>query len=46
MNNYTPKPIDVSDVELSDELTELREVIAENVHDVWGKARLKEGYAG
>ena len=44
MNNYTPKPIDVSDVELSDELTELREVIAENVHEIWALQRQQEGW--
>lgn len=41
---YEPKPIDVSDVELSDELLELTEKIAENVHDVWADMRLKEGW--
>lgn len=44
MNNYTPNPIDVSDVELSDDLTELREVIAENVHEVWALQRQQEGW--
>ena len=30
MNTYNPKPIDLSDVKLSDDLNELQEAIAEN----------------
>lgn len=41
---YKPNPIDTSDITLSEDLLELTEKIAENVHDVWGKARLKEGW--
>jgi hypothetical protein len=43
MNTYNPKPIDVSDVELNEDLTELREVIAENVHEIWALQRQQEG---
>ena len=37
MNNtdYTPKPIDTSNIELSDELLNLIEEMAVNVHEVW-----------
>ena len=45
MNEYIPKPVDLSDVELPDYLTELREAIAENAHDIWAEARLKEGWS-
>ena len=41
---YTPKPIDLSDVELTEDLNELREVIAENAHDVWALERQIQGW--
>lgn len=42
---YEPHPLDLSDVELEDELTELREAIAENAHEVWAQTRKQEGWA-
>lgn len=44
MKTYVPKPIDLSDVELSEDLNELREAIAENAHEVWAEGRQKEGW--
>ena len=41
---YNPKPIDTSDVKLTDDLLELTEMIAENTHDVWAKGRIEEGW--
>ncbi len=41
---YEPKPIDTSDVSLPDDLLELTEKIAENVHDVWALGRISEGW--
>ena len=41
---YDPKPIDLSDVVLPDELNELREAIAENAHDVWALERKEQGW--
>ena len=41
---YQPKPIDTSDIRLSNDLLELTEKIAENVHDVWAIGRIKEGW--
>lgn len=41
---YEPKPIDTSDVQLSSELLELTEKIAENVHDVWAAGRIEQGW--
>lgn len=41
---YNPKPIDTSDVTLSNDLLSLTEQIAENVHDVWAKGRIAEGW--
>lgn len=43
-NKYTPTPIDTSDVELIPELLSLAEAIAENVHEVWAKSRIEEGW--
>ena len=42
--DYDPHPIDLSDVEISDDLIELREAIAENAHDIWARARMDEGW--
>lgn len=44
MNAYIPKPIDLSDVELTDDLNELREAIAENAHDIWAVERQAQGW--
>jgi ryanodine receptor 2 len=41
---YTPKPMDTAGVELSPELLELTEKIAENVHEVWAAGRIAEGW--
>ena len=42
--NYTPQPIDNSSIELSPELMELAEIMAENVHDVWAATRIAQGW--
>ncbi|MCH5247752.1 MAG: Ryanodine receptor Ryr [Muribaculaceae bacterium] len=42
--NYTPSPIDTSDIELPDELKPLLESMAKNVHEVWAKQRISEGW--
>ena len=39
-NNYTPQPIDTSDIKLSEELNELIEKMAKNVHEVWAQSRI------
>lgn len=44
MKTYTPTPIDLTDVQLPDDLNELREAIAENAHDIWAKNRQAEGW--
>lgn len=41
---YDPKPIDTDDVILPQELLDLSEQIAKNVHDVWAVNRLREGW--
>lgn len=42
---YNPKPIDAGMIELPEELLELTEKIAENVHDIWAKGRIAEGWS-
>lgn len=41
---YIPQPIDTSDIELSEELLELTEEMAKNVHDVWSVGRIAQGW--
>ncbi len=43
-NTYIPQPVDTSRVELSEDLLELAEKMAENVHDVWAKTRIEQGW--
>lgn len=43
-NIYTPQPIDTKDVVLPDELNELAESIAKNVHEVWSAGRMADGW--
>lgn len=43
-NNYTPQPIDTSDVVLPEDLKALAEDIARNVHEVWSAGRIKDGW--
>lgn len=45
MKPYIPHPIDLSDIELDGRLTELREAIAENAHEVWAENRQKQGWS-
>lgn len=42
--NYIPNPIDTSDVELPEEMNELAELIARNVHEVWAAGRINDGW--
>lgn len=41
---YTPNPIDTTGVRLPAELEPLTERIAENVHENWAAARIREGW--
>lgn len=45
VEDYEPQPVNLDDILLTDELLELREAIAENAHDVWATARIKEGWS-
>ena len=44
MKEYRPAPIDTSRIVLPQELTELTEKIAANVHEVWAQGRIEEGW--
>ena len=44
IQTYVPRPIDLSDVQLPEELMTLREAIAENVHEVWAAERRAQGW--
>lgn len=44
VEEYEPHPIDVDNIPLNSDLEELQEAIAENAHDVWAEARIREGW--
>lgn len=41
---YTPKPVETTGVRLPEELTPLIEEMAKNVHEVWAKNRINDGW--
>ena len=43
-NTYIPSPVDTTNVVLPQELMNLAEEIAKNVHEVWSKSRMSEGW--
>ena len=45
MKEYRPKPIDTSDITLREDLLNLTERIAKNIHDVWALGRINEGWS-
>ena len=42
--NYSPKPLDTSDVTLPPELIDITELFAKNTHEVWAQQRIVEGW--
>ena len=42
---YQPNPIDTSDIQLDEEVSSLIEVMAKNVHEVWAKERIEQGWS-
>lgn len=42
--NYAPKAINTSQIDLSDEIIELTELLAKNAHDNWALQRINEGW--
>lgn len=43
-DEYEPNPVNLEDIELTDDLLELQEAIAENAHEVWAKTRMTEDW--
>ena len=41
---YTPQPIDTTDVKLPEELEQLVEEMAKNVHEIWAQGRINQGW--
>lgn len=41
---YIPDPQNTEDIELSEELGQLTEEMARNVHEVWSAGRIKDGW--
>lgn len=41
---YTPQPIDTTGVKLPEELEQLVEQMSKNVHEVWSKTRIQQGW--
>lgn len=41
---YVPKPIDTSNITLSPEIEEIRELLAKNAHDIWASLRIEDGW--
>ena len=44
VDDYEPQPVNLGSIWLTDDLQELQEAIAENAHEVWAAARMKEGW--
>ena len=43
-NKYVPQPIDTSEISLPEEMNQLVELLAKNVHEVWAKSRFEQGW--
>lgn len=41
---YIPQPIDTNDVVLPEELSQLAEQMAKNVHEIWAQTRIAQGW--
>jgi hypothetical protein len=44
LRSYQPKPIDTSGVQLSPEILDLTEKLADNAHDIWAAQRFADGW--
>ena len=42
---YEPKPIDASSVVVPERIIDLTERLAEDVHDIWARQRLTDGWS-
>ena len=41
---YTPKPMDTSDIVLTEDILMLSEFISKNTHEVWSQNRMNDGW--
>ena len=41
---YKPRPIDLSNITLPEELEALTELLARNIHEVWAQSRVSQGW--
>ena len=44
-NDYTPHPVDTSDIQLPKDLAPLLEAMAKNVHETWAQERIRQGWS-
>lgn len=44
MPDYTPQPIDTTNVDLGPDLRDLTEKLAENAHEHWARQRMRDGW--
>lgn len=44
MKTYTPRPINTTHVEVPQDLLQLAETLAQNVHEIWALERIKQGW--
>ena len=44
MKKYIPNPVDTEQIQLPQELEYLVEEMAKNVHEVWSKTRIEQGW--
>ena len=44
MSDYTPRPVDTTNVTLPPDLDALLEYLSRNVHEVWSQLRLEQGW--
>lgn len=42
--DYVPKPVDTSEVIFPEELIPLIEKMSENVHEIWSRTRIEQGW--
>ena len=42
--NYIPKPENLENIQLSEELNNLVEAMAKNVHEGWAQSRMEQGW--
>lgn len=42
--NYYPKPLDTSNIKIPQEILDLKEKLAENIHEIWAQQRISQGW--